>query len=53
MRFAINAYSGSWVLVETIALFRTREDAIAAEGWSYWAQHRPGLTLVIEEVRLK
>lgn len=52
--FAINAYSGAWVLVETIALCKTREQAMSLlMNASYLAEHRPGLTIVIEHVRMK
>lgn len=53
MRYAINAYSGNWVLVETIALFRTEADARSALADGMFARHRPGLTLVVEKVRFK
>lgn len=50
--YAINAYSGSWVLVETIALCKTREQAetLLMNG-SYMVDNRAGMTLVIEQVK--
>jgi len=51
MKYAVNAYTGNWVLVETIAVFKTRDGAERMLLDCPWfAQSRPGLTLVIEEV---
>lgn len=52
--YAINAYSGNWVLVETIAICKTREQAeTLLMNASHLVEHRPGLTIVIESVNWK
>ena len=51
MKFAINAYTGNWLLVETVALFGNEHDARAALADGMFARNRPGLTLVVEQMR--
>ena len=52
--FAINAYTGNWVLVETVALCKTREQAeTLLANANYLVEHRRGLTIVIEKVNLR